>query len=305
MARLETYINETGTSIQQDPYKQREGRGKVVDKKELISWVLKNCGKSLDTIRKHKITITRFSDSKRSGGEFWLIDPKKASEPRRSRNTYNYYTLVMDNDPAWGIFPKRSQSLICESSFQRGMSGLFLVIPEDGTKIGVCPNQDIWGSMYDSGVQGAAALVVHTEIINFLLMVGNETLLLPVGGYSDISMYRYDAGYNVFKLACKSFDAYIKQKYGSMNVDSFINDHVGGDLKYYYGKTLVGLLEKYKGNLYKTIVDYWFNPATMNMSVVRAGEWMQKKREVWFSGKSAMIKWQYLPKVRDELGVSL
>jgi hypothetical protein len=43
--------------------------------------------------------------------DYYLIDPKK--HDRRSANTQNYYTYIIDNSKDWEDFPKRSKSLIC------------------------------------------------------------------------------------------------------------------------------------------------------------------------------------------------
>lgn len=67
---------------------------------------------------------------------------------RKSRNTKNYYTLLIDNLPSWKSYPKRSQSLICSTS--EDTSGMFgsnyFVLPVNDTKIGICAADDIWYS---------------------------------------------------------------------------------------------------------------------------------------------------------------
>ena len=42
---------------------------------------------------------------------FLLTDPKNYT--RKTHDTFNYYTLILDNAPDWKDFPKRSKSLIC------------------------------------------------------------------------------------------------------------------------------------------------------------------------------------------------
>lgn len=68
---------------------------------------------------------------------------------RVSRNTYNFYTLWMDNHPSWEEYPKRSSSLICSSNSTTSHyynSDLRLILPDDNCKIGVCPKPDLWVS---------------------------------------------------------------------------------------------------------------------------------------------------------------
>jgi len=66
---------------------------------------------------------------------------------RKSANTNNYYTWLIDSDPAWSEFPKRSKSLIC-SSFESYTFGfgdvIYRVIPFNDAKIGVASKSDFW-----------------------------------------------------------------------------------------------------------------------------------------------------------------
>jgi len=81
-----------------------------------------------------------------------FVDPTARTTERKSANTYNYYTLWMDNDPAWASFPKRSRSLICSTSLNiassyKGQGGKpMVVIPVENCTIGVCSAADLWES---------------------------------------------------------------------------------------------------------------------------------------------------------------
>lgn len=74
------------------------------------------------------------------------VDPKKFT--RKSANTNNLYTSIIDNHAEWKKYPKRSQSIICSSSTKGAApyGNIFCVFPEDGANYGVCPTNDIWGS---------------------------------------------------------------------------------------------------------------------------------------------------------------
>ena len=84
----------------------------------------------------------------------WVTVDTSATE-RQSQNTSNFYTMILDNNPAMKGFPKRSRSFIgstdkdTASSFAREWDEVdgtktFAMIPYDGTKIGVCPLGDMW-----------------------------------------------------------------------------------------------------------------------------------------------------------------
>lgn len=75
-----------------------------------------------------------------------IIDPTVGL--RKSRGIKNHYTLLMDNSPYYQGWPKRSKSLICTTSYSyaRGWAkyGTRVIIPFNGSKIGIAPHNDIW-----------------------------------------------------------------------------------------------------------------------------------------------------------------
>lgn len=78
-----------------------------------------------------------------------LIKTNPALIERKSQNTANHYTVLLSNLPEWKRFPKRSRSLICSTSYKYAAeygSSTFLVLPKNGTKIGVCSQRDFWES---------------------------------------------------------------------------------------------------------------------------------------------------------------
>ena len=76
----------------------------------------------------------------------YFVKPKEHT--RVSRNTANYYTLLIDNSPRWSKYPKRSKSIICSTSRETAdlYGKVFVVIPKKGSSIGICPDNDIWAS---------------------------------------------------------------------------------------------------------------------------------------------------------------
>lgn len=77
---------------------------------------------------------------------------KPGNELRKSAHTSNYYTLFINNHPLWKDYPKRQ--IICSGgSGERAMAHLsrtvYYVFPIDRSKIGICPDDDIWSSFDD------------------------------------------------------------------------------------------------------------------------------------------------------------
>lgn len=76
---------------------------------------------------------------------------------RKSRNTTNEYTLLLDNLPIWSKFPKRTSAVVSTTSIYTahtyGSGGkTFIVLPFNDPIIGVCPSTDIWYSFNNSGI---------------------------------------------------------------------------------------------------------------------------------------------------------
>jgi hypothetical protein len=78
---------------------------------------------------------------------FMVSDPSKTI--RKSQNTTNFYTLILDNNPLCKDFPKRSRSFIATTDRQVAHDyadgkGEWAMIPFDGVKIGYVGQKDIW-----------------------------------------------------------------------------------------------------------------------------------------------------------------
>lgn len=81
---------------------------------------------------------------------FLMVDT--SATERKSENTSNYYTVILDNHPYRGDFPKRSRSFIGSTNFNRSKGyhgwssdrGPMVMIPYDDTKIGLVNREDMW-----------------------------------------------------------------------------------------------------------------------------------------------------------------
>jgi len=77
-----------------------------------------------------------------------LLHANPTQTVRKSQNTTNFYTLLMDNLASWKNYPKRSRALICATSEGRAMDYgyAYVVLPEGNPMIGVCGENDLWDS---------------------------------------------------------------------------------------------------------------------------------------------------------------
>lgn len=92
------------------------------------------------------------------------FDPSSA-RPRRSRNTDNFVTLIMDNSPPWQAYPKRSRSMICTGALNkaRAYGHVYMVLPYNGVKIGIAPKYDIWDGFDDSTGMEVPDINIHLQ----------------------------------------------------------------------------------------------------------------------------------------------
>lgn len=91
---------------------------------------------------------------------------------RKSKNTYNFYTTLIDNFlPQWKPYPKRSKSFICttDSTVAFGYGRLYVVIPLDLQPIGICPAEDFWFGFKNINEIGLRSLNQFNQVLQELL----------------------------------------------------------------------------------------------------------------------------------------
>lgn len=120
--RFSTFLNES-------PHKQS------IDLETAIDIVKKNCMKSID------VNLWRgggYSD------KLYLLDSSKTV--RRSANTGNHYTLIMDHFNAKNNLPLRSRAFICSGSkdIAEQFGSLMRLIPFDNAQIGNTGEDDLF-----------------------------------------------------------------------------------------------------------------------------------------------------------------
>jgi hypothetical protein len=104
---------------------------------EMMDWAMKHAPKFLSQRKR----IYRGAEDNIPNG---LLDTTKLK--RTSANSIGMYNAFIDRN--WHGFPKRSESIICSSSEDDAelFGIIYLIIPEDSANIGICPENDIWGS---------------------------------------------------------------------------------------------------------------------------------------------------------------
>ncbi len=119
---------------------------KSVSVDKAISVLNEHCKDALWMLEKNRPIWRGFIPAARPSSSFSIVDLSKSE--RKSQNTSNYYTILLDENPynrAEGL-PKRSKSLICstDKKYAARYGPLYAAIPFDGVKIGCVNKKDMW-----------------------------------------------------------------------------------------------------------------------------------------------------------------
>jgi len=155
-------------------YILNEGRGKGLTKEQAIELIKKNCSGIVNSYSKSHVRIYRGAGGMDDYYDYQIVDPTKG-KLRRSRNTRNYYTLLMDNLTPWKAYPKRSRSIVCSTSKSKssGYGNLYVVLPYNNAKIGICSTDDIWFSFEQNMRHN---LNEFNRILQTILSIGKKSL---------------------------------------------------------------------------------------------------------------------------------
>lgn len=228
---------------------------------------VENAGELLSTSHSiaYKSKYRIFRGVNGSGTDFLYIDPSKG-EPRVSKNTSNYYTLIIDNSSKWKSYPKRSRSIICSTDLgiadDYGTS--YNIYPINDAKIGVCPEPDIWRSFEKTLGNDWMSLEDMNAFIGRILSFNN------VNSDSDKS---YDAMIKSFKI--------VDKKRKPMPFEN-ISSH----------KELLSFYDKFLSSG-KTLLDYLdgiLSPTKNGFKMAKAGDQMGDNNEIWTSSPCVMVK---------------
>lgn len=132
-------------------YLLTEGRTTPINIDVFVKNIKKKCYQMLDTYRNNgwKNFYYRGIDSE-FNGSFGFVQPSKFKRESMWANR-NTYTVLIDNLPSWSAYPKRSKSVIMTTSRNnaQGRAGNnipYIMFPVNNSKIGICPDDDIWDS---------------------------------------------------------------------------------------------------------------------------------------------------------------
>lgn len=258
-----------------------EGRGREVSREQAIQTIKTKCKKALDFFLLDGDTLLRGIVH---GGDFIHIAPK-TSMPRESAYTDNYYTLILDNDPRWKSFPKRSQSIICSTDMYKAQvyGNVYRVLPYDGSRYGVCPKDDIWFSFKET--LGMALGAVNGE----LNMLG-ELCDVDIGDtktYNDLIEYLNEIDKKITEILKRTDDEYNDDDMEALNDNDLFkkwNSNIS------FTKWFIDLFDWNKNGIYVT------------SDIKKIFSTGAKSKEVWTDGECVLINYHLNEyELKDEL----
>ena len=239
---------------------QEGSRSKNISKLEAQSIIKSDCMVSYEAFKSNKARIYRGLPTPFPTG-YKYINPKTSE--RRSANTDNYYTYIIDNSKSWSKYPKRSRSIICttDKSYADNFGYIGMVFPIDGSKIGVASSPDFWGSFEQTITRG-----FDLDEFNYMLkkIVKKQNVMLD-----DKSLSSFKKTLSMFD---KNINDWVKTLPGKNNSPSFDVDFMDG----------------YKDNLWDHLQTL-FEPKKNGITLTKVGKPLPNNREVWTDGISIII----------------
>ena len=234
--RLQQYINEKKS------YKKKT-RSKVISLDEIRKTILQY-SETMEVVINNKPCLIRDTDVPQKN--IYILDPTKG-EKRISRNTSNYYTLILDHSKNWAKFPKRSKSIICETkSIEAMFSEQFWIVPKNGAKIGMCPDVDFWYSFKSINDFMNYFNSALEKLLNFPSYTDEEITEFS-GMFPMKRRKKFDKNITILKKAMKNFDNWYK-KTTMLDMDEIIaleviDNHLNS-LKGWDGKSIFNQVDK-------------------------------------------------------------
>jgi len=245
--------------------------------------------KKLSYEQLEKLAFTKFSDAR----EIWenengyiyrgtnslkadyAIGNGKGQRLRKSRNTTNHSTLFFDNSKMWSSYPKRSESFICSTEYDRAsvygetFGAVYHVLPANGSKIGVCSDGDIFIS-FNKTLPGGYVGQVNAFIVEMIDIYSEKF---------DVDLYTGDDDWGKMK---GSFDKILQLSKDNPEKLKEISDYISP----YVDDVLMG--NPFDGDM-MSLINHIYNPKMNGFSIVKSGQPLPKNREVWMSGDCLFI----------------
>lgn len=230
---------------------------------------------------------------------------------RISQNTNNFYTILFSYIlPSWKSYPQRSKSFICASTEYLARcysSTVYIVIPKNSAKIGICPTDDMWNSFRDWTGGGSSI----NALLNNIFMLFQDVLyesgadnLTEESVAKVIRNLKYGSSKVEDLLHCfKRVERFIKNVYNSEDRYSLnnIKNHLAFEINDKLANTLAYFMQRLiNGDCIVDIFETIFKPNTNGFVccpyyhydnyIKNHVESHESGREVWLDSECLLIE---------------
>jgi hypothetical protein len=277
-------------------------RGEQTTMERAAELIMKNCSAAANHLVKNNRCIYRGVDAAKNSVAF--IGDTSKTGPRKSANTHNYYTLTIDNSEQWASYPKRGYSFICstDESYTSSYGEVFMAFPVNGTKIGICSDNDMWESfisILDNGIVG-----LNDDISFFLKM---SECIEDHKAYADLSISGWrppDNSIEEFKRALNRCEQVLSDN-NIQTPKQFFEAAVktGSVMRGWWKDQAEQLSEMITaGQRHNGIINWYKNVIAPEKNGFKLATIEQfsfpPQREVWFSGVGIFVNFAYLDDLR-------
>ena len=241
-----------------------EGRSQKIEQSKALEIIRKNCNQILSNYKKTGRYIYRGL-----GNDTYTlyIDPKKSV--RKSANTKNYYTLLIDHIwKEWSDYPKRSQSIICTNNLVTAdnFGSPYIIFPYNNSKIGICPAVDLWISFKS---------VLNSQTLEDFVFIIHDLLNILDIKYGDINSNPKD-----LEMALNEIGDLMRSDEKNLKIVDYMAEDFGFGIEYFVEQN-------------KNFTDYLgelFDPDKNNFQLTNTKQGIQgNSNELWTDGECIMI----------------
>lgn len=221
---------------------------------EAIKLIETHCKDALKSGRQLYRGMTPGSDAYALHGE---------ASTRKSANTTNYYTVILDHFLPEQGYPKRSASIILANGFDtaRGYGSVYAIFPYDNVPIGVCDGSDLWDSELDVGNAG-----------------------------DKMRIDRWNRVWQEYGLSADSYESFVASIKDKMEEGKAV------------GRMLTDIFESPDGIEPALKKAYSAKNLKMNLATTKTINDFDFERELWIGGKCIAIQWNIWAQLQTEKG---
>lgn len=251
---------------------------KELTEKEVEKYLLTDYNDAWKSYKKGNVIYKGLMEPFLDSSFLWI----KQQKNRKSANTLNFYTPIINEHPSWKDFPKRNVICTLNNTYADYYGVVFKIFPKNGTKIGICPSEDVWGSFsqinrkFSEGIE--ELLCLFMEVLGYNCSKFKQ---IEISSLSGVKRFCEKIENYVVQFSQKDLDDIKKNKYDKNKIYS------KGALMEFNRKFSIEDFRKGK-KLFDFIVNDYITPNRFKVADIASLK-SNGKSEVWFDSEYIAI----------------